>query len=64
MIEKNLVVELEAIAKILLIHKVQVLTYKKLLKILIGLMLNFYVTHIFKEGQKTYINERYRIQEE
>jgi hypothetical protein len=36
----------------------------KLLKIPMGLMINFNVTNIYKEGQKTYINEIYRILEE
>ena len=35
-----------------------------LLEIPIGLMINFNVTHIFKEGQKTYVNERYRYLDE
>ena len=64
MIEKSLVVELKAIAKILPIHEAQILTYMKLLEVPIGLMLNFNVTHIFKEGQKTYVNEHYRLLEE
>ena len=64
LIEKSLVVELKAIAKILPIHEAQILTYMKLLVVPIGLMLNFNVTHIFKEGQKTYVNEHYRLLEE
>ena len=64
LIEKSLVVELKAIAKILPIHEAQILTYMKLLEVPIGLMLNFNVTHIFKEGQKTYVNEHYRLLEE
>ena len=64
LIEKSLVVELKAIAKILPIHEAQILTYMKLLEVPIGLMLNFNVTHIFKEGQKTYVNAHYRLLEE
>jgi hypothetical protein len=30
----------------------------------IGLIINFNVTHIYKEGQKTYVNELYRHLEE
>lgn len=64
MVEKSLVVELKAIEKVLPIHEAQVLTYMKLLEVPIGLILNFNVTPIFKEGQKTYVNERYRYLED
>jgi GxxExxY protein len=64
LVEKSLVVELKAIEKVLPIHEAQILTYMKLLEIPIGLILNFNVTHIFKEGQKTYVNERYRYLED
>lgn len=63
-IEKSLVVELKAIEKVLPIHEAQLLTYMKLLEVPIGLIINFNVTHIFKEGQKSYINELYRYLEE
>ena len=64
LVEKSLVVELKAIEKVLPIHEAQILTYMNLLEIPIGLIINFNVTHIFKEGQKTYVNERYRYLEE
>lgn len=64
LIEKSLVVELKAVEKVLPIHEAQILTYMNLLELPIGLIINFNVTHIFKEGQKTYINERYRYLEE
>jgi GxxExxY protein len=64
LVEKSLVVELKAIEKVLPIHEAQILTYMKLLEVPIGLILNFNVTHIFKEGQKTYVNERYRYLED
>jgi GxxExxY protein len=63
-IENCLLVELKSVDKILPIHEAQLLTYMKLLKIPMGLMINFNVTNIYKEGQKTYINELYRILEE
>ena len=63
-IEKNLVVELKAVEKVLPIHEAQLLTYMKLLEVPIGLIINFNVTHIFKEGQKSYVNELYRHLEE
>jgi GxxExxY protein len=63
-VEKNLIVELKAVKKVLPIHEAQLLTYMKLMEIPIGLIINFNVTHIFKEGQKTYVNELYRYLEE
>ena len=63
-IEKSLVVELKAVEKVLPIHEAQLLTYMKLLEVPIGLIINFNVTHIFKEGQKSYVNELYRYLEE
>jgi GxxExxY protein len=63
-VEKSLVLELKAIEKVLPIHEAQLLTYMKLLEAPIGLIINFNVTHIFKEGQKSYVNELYRYLEE
>ncbi len=63
-IEKTLVVELKSVEKVLPIHEAQLLTYMKLLEVPIGLIINFNVTHIFKEGQKSYVNELYRYLEE
>ena len=63
-LEKSLVVELKAVEKVLPIHEAQLLTYMKLLEAPIGLIINFNVKHIFKEGQKTYVNELYRYLEE
>ena len=63
-IENCLIVELKAVEKILPIHEAQLLTYMKLLNNPLGLMINFNVTNIYKEGQKTYVNELYRNLEE
>jgi GxxExxY protein len=63
-VEKSLVVELKAVEKVLPIHEAQLLTYMKLLEVPIGLIINFNATHIFKEGQKSYVNELYRYLEE
>ncbi|MGB0880630.1 MAG: GxxExxY protein [Polaribacter sp.] len=59
-IEGILPVELKAVDTIHPIHEAQLMTYMKLLKVPKGLLINFNVTHIFKEGQKTYVNELYR----
>lgn len=63
-VENCLIVELKSVEKILPIHEAQLLTYMKLMKIPMSLMINFNVTNIYKEGQKTYVNEVYRILEE
>lgn len=62
--EDILVVELKAVESIKPIFEAQLLTYMKLLEVPIGLMINFNVTNIYKEGQKTYVNEIYRNLEE
>ena len=59
-IENVLPVELKAVERILPIHEAQLMTYMKLLNAAEGLLINFNVTNIFKEGQKTYVNELYR----
>ena len=63
-IEKSLVVELKAIEKVLPIHEAQLLTYMKLMQVPMGLIINFNVTNIYKEGQKTYVNEIFRTLQE
>ena len=59
-IEEMLIVELKSVKKILQIYEAQILTYMKLLEVPMGLLINFNVTNIYKEGQKTYVNELYR----
>ncbi len=59
-IENTLVVEIKSVDKMHPIYEAQLLTYMKLLNSPIGLLINFNVNHIFKEGQKTFVNELYR----
>ncbi|RZK52621.1 MAG: GxxExxY protein [Pedobacter sp.] len=59
LIEDSLIVEFKSVEKVLPIHIAQLMTYMKLLKLPIGLMINFNCIHIFREGQKTYVNELY-----
>jgi len=59
LVEDSLVVEFKAVETILPIHVAQLLTYMKLLKLPIGLMINFNCIHTFCDGQKTYVNELY-----
>ncbi len=59
-VENILVVELKSVEAIMPIFEAQILTYMKLLNVPEGLLINFNVTNIYKEGQKTYVNELYR----
>ncbi|WP_396171677.1 GxxExxY protein [Flavobacterium sp.] len=64
LIENCLVVELKSVAEINPVFEAQVLTYMNLLKAPIGLLINFNVKNIFYEGQKTMVNEYYRMLED
>ncbi|WP_205625351.1 GxxExxY protein [Flavobacterium sp. ABG] len=59
-IDNCLVLELKAVDKIIPVHIAKLMSYMKLLQVPIGLMINFNVTNIYHEGQKTYVNELYR----
>ena len=56
-IESCIVVELKAVNEIHPIFDAQLLTYMKLLKCPKGILINFNCSNIFKEGQKTFVNE-------
>lgn len=58
-IEDMLVVELKAVQEVLPIHEAQILSYMKLLGVPKGLLINFHVTNIFHEGQRTFVNQLY-----
>ena len=57
-------VELKAVDHVLAVHEAQLLTYLKLVKVPIGLLINFNVAHIYSEGQQTFVTEQYRQLEE
>ena len=59
LIENVLIVEIKAIEGIAPVHEAQVLTYMRLLEKPKGLIINFNCTNIFKEGQKTLVNDIY-----
>ena len=59
-VENILPIELKATEGIAPIFEAQILTYMKLLKAPKGVLINFNVTNIFNEGQKTFVNELYR----
>ena len=59
-IDDCVVVELKSTDVIKPIFEAQLLTYMKLLKAPKGILINFNVQNLFKEGQKTYVNEYFR----
>lgn len=59
LVENLIIVELKAIDGILPIHEAVLLTYLKMLSKPKGIIINFNCTNIFKEGQKTLVNEFY-----
>ncbi len=59
-VEDILPVELKAVENFMPIHEAQILTYMKLLNVPKGLLLNFHTTNIFKEGQRTFVNQLFR----
>jgi len=54
-----LIVEIKAVEKILDVHHAQLLTYMKLLEKPKGIILNFNCSNLFKEGQRTLVNNLY-----
>lgn len=59
-IENCLVVELKSILQLNPIIEAQLQTYMKLLKAPKGIIINFNCFNIFKEGQKTFVNEYFK----
>jgi GxxExxY protein len=59
-IENCLVVELKAVIQPNPIFEAQLLTYMKLLKAPKGILINFNCFNIFKDGQKTFVNEYFK----
>ena len=60
LIENCLAAELKAVAELAPVHEAQLLTYMKLLKVPKGILINFTCVNLFKEGQKTFVNEFFR----
>lgn len=60
-IEDILTIELKSVDKVMPIHEAQIITYMKLLCSPKGIIYNFNTVNIYTEGQKTYVNELYRL---
>ncbi len=57
LVENCIVIELKAVENIFPVHEAQILTYMKLLKIPKGILVNFNCVNLFKNGQKTFVND-------
>lgn len=60
-VEDCLVVELKSVQEMPNIFEAQLQTYMKLLRAPKGILLNFNCNNIFKEGQKTLVNEYFQV---
>jgi GxxExxY protein len=59
LVEDLIITELKSAEAIALVHQFITLTYMRFLEKAKGVIINFNVTNIFKEGQKTLVNELY-----
>lgn len=60
-VEEVIVVEIKSVKEFASVHTAQLLTYMKLLKAPKGILLNFNVFNLFKDGQRTLINEHFKL---
>jgi GxxExxY protein len=61
LVEDVLCVELKAQEGILPIHEAIMLSYMQMLEKPKGLMINFHCVNIYKEGQKTFVNQHFAV---
>jgi GxxExxY protein len=61
LVEESIVVELKTVEAVVPIHIAFLMSHMKLLEKPKGIMINFNCANMFKEGQKTYVNEFYRL---
>jgi GxxExxY protein len=59
LVEDLIITELKSTDAIALVHEFITLTYMRFLEKAKGVIINFNVTNIFKEGQKTLVNDLY-----
>lgn len=60
LVEDSIVVELKAVDALAPVHEAQILTYMKLLQKPKRILINFNCANLFKEGQRTFVNELFR----
>ena len=61
LVEDKILVELKAIDGLLPIHEAMLLTYMRMLEKPKGILINFNCINIFKNGQKTLVNDIYKV---
>jgi GxxExxY protein len=59
-VENCIAIELKSIELLAPIHEAQILTYMRLLNCPKGILINFNCVNLFKEGQKTFVNNLFR----
>lgn len=60
-VESAIIVELKSTLNIHPIYEAKLLNYMNLIKSPKGILINFNCNNIFKEGQKTFVNEYYKM---
>lgn len=59
LVENSIAVELKTIEDFAPVHTAQILTYMKLSNAYKGILINFYCQTIYKEGIRTFVNEKF-----
>jgi GxxExxY protein len=59
-IENCILLELKSVEQMNPIYEEQLQTYRNLLKAPKGILINFNCSNLFKEGQKTFVNEYFK----
>ncbi len=60
LVEDCIIIELKAVIDMIPLFDAQIISYAKLLKVPKSILINFKCTNIFKEGQKTFVNEYFQ----
>ena len=61
LVEDCILVELKAVLQMIPIFEAQAMSYAKLLQVPKSMLINFTCNNIFKEGQKTFVNDLYSL---
>lgn len=61
LVEDCIVVELKAVMELIPLFEAQVMSYARLLEVPKAILINFTCANIFKEGQKTFVNDIFRL---
>jgi GxxExxY protein len=61
LVDDCIVVELKAVTEMIPLFDAQAISYARLLGVPKAILINFTCTNIFKEGQKTFVNDLFRL---